>query len=108
MSKDMSKEWDYRVVRKITEKGISSAGDVEQFSVQEVYYDEGVYCKKLDIPDSYSIDLWVVVIKIIMEDSCAKKSKKKHSASVRKCPEIVQKLSGNCLRLGPGPSPRTF
>ncbi len=34
MSKDMSKEWDYRVVRQTTEDGD------EYLSVQEVYYDE--------------------------------------------------------------------
>jgi len=33
MSKDMSKEWDYRVVRQTTEDGD------EWLSVQEVYYD---------------------------------------------------------------------
>ena len=34
MSKDISKEWDYRVVRKTTEDGD------EWLSVQEVYYDD--------------------------------------------------------------------
>ena len=35
MSKDMSSEWDYRVVRKESEDGLD-----EWYSIQEVYYDE--------------------------------------------------------------------
>ena len=34
MSKDMSKEWDYRVVRQTTEDG------AEWLAIQEVYYDD--------------------------------------------------------------------
>ena len=37
---NISDTWDYRVVRKTTEKGITSAGDGEWLSVQEVYYDD--------------------------------------------------------------------
>jgi len=54
MSKDMSDKWDYRVVRKITEKGITSAGDGEWLSVQEVYYDD-----ETKEPMAHSIDLQV-------------------------------------------------
>jgi len=44
MSKDISSEWDYRVVRKTTENGDA------RLSVQEVYYDGGE-------PMAHSIDL---------------------------------------------------
>ena len=37
MSKDMSKEWDYRVVRKELKDGSYSD---EWYSIQEVYYDD--------------------------------------------------------------------
>jgi len=50
----MKDTWDYRVVRKITEKDISSAGDVEQLSVQEVYYDDDG-----ETPTAHTIDLQV-------------------------------------------------
>ena len=50
----MSDKWDYRVVRKITEKGITSAGDGEWLSVQEVYYDD-----ETKEPMAHSIDLQV-------------------------------------------------
>jgi len=53
MSKDMSDTWDYRVVRQITEKGITSAGNGDsRLSVQEVYYDD-----ETDEPMAHSIDL---------------------------------------------------
>ena len=47
------KVWDYRVVRKTTEKGISSAGDGAWLSVQEVYYDDE------EKPMAHTIDLGV-------------------------------------------------
>ena len=46
MSKDMSKEWDYRVVRQTTEDG------VEWLSVQEVYYDD-----ETNEPMAHTMDL---------------------------------------------------
>ena len=48
MSKDMSKEWDYRVVRQTTEDG------AEWLSVQEVYYDD-----ETKEPMAHTIDLQV-------------------------------------------------
>jgi hypothetical protein len=48
MSKDMSKEWDYRVVRKTTEDGD------EWLSVQEVYYDD-----ETKEPMAHTMDLQV-------------------------------------------------
>ena len=53
MSKDISDTWDYRVVRQITEKGITSAGNGDsRLSVQEVYYDD-----ETGEPMAHSIDL---------------------------------------------------
>jgi hypothetical protein len=48
MSKDMSKEWDYRVVRQTTEDGD------EWLGVQEVYYDDD------ETPMAHTTDLEVV------------------------------------------------
>ena len=48
MSKDMSKEWDYRVVRQTTEDG------AEWLSVQEVYYDD-----ETKEPMAHTMDLQV-------------------------------------------------
>jgi len=48
MSKDMSKEWDYRVVRQATEDGD------EYLSVQEVYYDD-----ETKEPMAHTMDLQV-------------------------------------------------
>ena len=48
MSKDISKEWDYRVVRQTTEDG------AEWLSVQEVYYDE-----ETEKPMAHTMDLQV-------------------------------------------------
>jgi len=48
MSKDMSKEWDYRVVRQTTEDGD------EYLSVQEVYYDD-----ETKEPMAHTMDLQV-------------------------------------------------
>ena len=48
MSKDMSKEWDYRVVRQTTEDGD------EYLSVQEVYYDE-----ETEKPMAHTMDLGI-------------------------------------------------
>ena len=48
MSKDMSKEWDYRVVRQTTEDG------VEWLSVQEVYYDD-----ETNEPMAHTMDLQI-------------------------------------------------
>ena len=48
MSKDMSKEWDYRVVRKTTEDGD------EWLGVQEVYYDD-----ETGEPMAHTIDLQI-------------------------------------------------
>jgi len=50
----MSDKWDYRVVRKTTEKGISSAGDGEWLSIQEIYYDD-----ETGEPSAQTIDLQV-------------------------------------------------
>ena len=48
--------WDYRVIRKTTEKGITSAGDGDaRLSVQEVYYDE-----ETEKPMAHTVDLEVV------------------------------------------------
>ena len=49
MSKDMSSEWDYRVVRQTTEDG------AEWLSVQEVYYDD-----ETGKPMAHTTDLEVV------------------------------------------------
>ena len=49
MSKDMSKEWDYRVVRQTTEDG------AEWLSVQEVYYDD-----ETGKPMAHTMDLEVI------------------------------------------------
>ena len=48
MSKDISKEWDYRVVRQTTEDG------AEWLSVQEVYYDE-----ETEKPMAHTMDLGI-------------------------------------------------
>ena len=50
----MGDKWDYRVVRKTTEKGITSAGDGEWLSVQEVYYDD-----ETEKPMAHTMDLQV-------------------------------------------------
>ena len=49
MSKDISKEWDYRIVRQTTEDG------GEWLSVQEVYYDD-----ETGKPIAHTTDLEVV------------------------------------------------
>jgi len=49
MSKDISSEWDYRVVRKTTEDGD------EWLGIQEVYYDE-----ETEKPMAHTVDLEVV------------------------------------------------
>ena len=48
MSKDMSKEWDYRIVRQTTEDG------AEWLSVQEVYYDD-----ETEKPMAHTMDLQI-------------------------------------------------
>ena len=48
MSKDMSKEWDYRVVRQTTEDGD------EWLSIQEVYYDD-----ETEKPMAHTMDLGI-------------------------------------------------
>ena len=48
MSKDMSSEWDYRVIRKTTEDGD------EWLSIQEIYYDD-----ETEKPMAHTVDLQV-------------------------------------------------